>query len=79
MYYRDYGDCDLPGKSMAELPQEARMRLAEMDYSKPERACPSGLTISELMREALRVLTQGQWFEAQVWPAAGKVCVPNRI
>jgi len=55
------------------------MRLAEMDYSKPERACPSGLTISELMREALRVLTQGQWFEAQVWPAAGKVCVPNRI
>ncbi len=56
----------------AELPQEARMRLAEMDYSKPERACLRGLTISELMREAPRVLTQGQWFEAQAWPAVGK-------
>ena len=42
-------------------------RLAETDYSKAEGDCPRGPAISELMREASRVLTQVQWFEAHVW------------
>jgi uncharacterized protein len=56
MYYRDYGDRDLARAVYAGLPGEARAELADVDYSKAERACPQGLAISELMREASRVL-----------------------
>ena len=56
MYYRDYGDRDLAREVYAGLPEEARMRLTEVDYAQAERACPQGLAIAELMREASRVL-----------------------
>ena len=56
MYYRDYGDRDLAREVYAGLPEETRAQLTEVDYSKAERACPQGLAIAELMREASRVL-----------------------
>jgi uncharacterized protein len=56
MYYHDYGDRDLAREVFAGLPDEARMRLAEVDYSRAERACPQGLAIADLMREASRLL-----------------------
>ena len=56
MYYRDYGDHVLAREVYASLPEEARARLREVDYAKAEKACPQGLTIGELMREAARVL-----------------------
>jgi len=56
MYYRDYGDHDLAREVYAGLSQETRAQLTEVDYSKAERACPQGLAIGELIREASRVL-----------------------
>ena len=56
MYYRHYGDRDLARAVYAGLPGEARMRLTDVDYAQAERACPQGLAIAELMRQASRVL-----------------------
>jgi len=56
MYYRDYGDRDLARNVFAGLSAEARAKLTEVDYAKAERACPQGLAIAKLMREAARVL-----------------------
>jgi len=56
MYYRDYGDRDLARAVYAGLPREVRARLTDVDYSRAERACPQGLAIAELMRQASGVL-----------------------
>jgi len=56
MYYRDYGDRDLAREVYAGLPIGARMQLTDVDYAQAERACPQGLAIAELMRQASRVL-----------------------
>lgn len=56
MYYRDYGERDLAREVFAGLSEEARARLERIDYSRAERACPQGLAIAELMREASRLL-----------------------
>ncbi len=56
MYYRDYGDPQLARDAFAGLPEEARARLTQIDYSKAEKACPQGLAISELMREAAQLM-----------------------
>jgi len=56
MYYRDYGDRELAREVYADLPDETRARLTEVDYAKAERNCPQGLAIAKLMREAAEVL-----------------------
>ena len=56
MYYRDYGDRDLARSVYAGLPEAARSQLTEVDYSKAEQACPQGLAIATLMREASELL-----------------------
>ena len=56
MYYRDYGDHRLAREVYAALAKETNARLTEVDYSKAEKACPQGLAIGELMREAAQVL-----------------------
>ncbi len=56
MYYRDYNDHALAREVYAALPEEVRLQLAEVDYSKAEELCPQGLPITELMRQASRVL-----------------------
>ena len=56
MYYRDYGDRDLARGVFAGLSAEARSELTEVDYARAEKACPQGLAIAQLMREASRVL-----------------------
>lgn len=56
MYYRDYGDRDLAREVYAELSEDVRIRLNEMDYTDAESLCPQGLAIGRLMREAARVL-----------------------
>ncbi|HIJ69625.1 MAG TPA: hypothetical protein HPP57_09010 [Deltaproteobacteria bacterium] len=53
----DYGDRDPAREVYAGLHQEAKGNLAEMDYSEAKRDCPHGLAISELMRDASRMLT----------------------
>jgi uncharacterized protein len=56
MYYRDYGDHALARDVYAGLCEEARLNLTQVDYTGAERACPQGLPIAELMREAARLL-----------------------
>jgi hypothetical protein len=56
MYYRDYGDHSLAREVYAVLAKETTPQLTDVDYSKAEKACPQGLAIGELMREASRVL-----------------------
>jgi predicted aldo/keto reductase-like oxidoreductase len=56
MYYRDYGEPDLGRRIFAELPAAVRQRLTEVDYSQAELACPQGLAITALMRQAQETL-----------------------
>jgi hypothetical protein len=56
MYYREYGDPELAKLTFAGLHPEVRQRLAEVDYSRAEQACPQGLAIGELMRQAREIL-----------------------
>ena len=56
MYYRDYGDRELAREVFAALPEETRARLLTVDYSHAEKACPQGLAIAELMRDATSLL-----------------------
>ena len=56
MYYRDYGDPDLARDVFAGLTAETRLRMTQADFAKAEKACPQGLAIARLMREASRVL-----------------------
>jgi len=56
MYHRYYGEPELARLTFAGLPEEIRQRLAEVDYSQAEQACPQGLAIAALMRQAAEVL-----------------------
>jgi hypothetical protein len=56
MYHQDYGEPELARLTFAGLPEEIRRRLTEVDYSQAEQACPRGLAITELMRQALELL-----------------------
>jgi predicted aldo/keto reductase-like oxidoreductase len=56
MYHLDYGEPELARQTFAVLPEHVRERLVEVDYSQAERACPQGLAIAELMRQAKELL-----------------------
>ncbi|MBU0516241.1 MAG: aldo/keto reductase [Proteobacteria bacterium] len=56
MYARQYGDRDLARETYAEIPTAVRVRLAGLDYGPAEKACPQGVPIGRLMREAVREL-----------------------
>ena len=52
MYHRSYGDQELARKVFGQLPETTRRGLAGFDYAAAEKACPHGLPIGQLMREA---------------------------
>jgi uncharacterized protein len=56
MYHRNYGEPELAKQTFAVLPEKVRERLVEVDYSRAERACPQGLAIADLMRQAKELL-----------------------
>jgi predicted aldo/keto reductase-like oxidoreductase len=56
MYHRYYGEPELARLTFAELPGEIRQQLTEVDYSRAEQACPQGLAIAQLMRQARELL-----------------------
>ncbi len=56
MYHQYYGEPELARLTFAELPQEVRQRLTQVDYSKAEQACPQGLAIAAFMRQAMETL-----------------------
>jgi predicted aldo/keto reductase-like oxidoreductase len=57
MYYREYGDRDMARELFGEIPAEVRGRLATADFRPAEVACPQGMPIGRLMREAVDLLT----------------------
>ena len=52
MYHRSYSDPELARTVFSQMPETARRGLAGFDYAAAERACPHGLPIAQLMREA---------------------------
>ena len=56
MYHQYYGEPELARLTFAGLPEEVRQRLTEVDYSQAEQACPHGLDIAGLMRQAAETL-----------------------
>lgn len=56
MYERSYGNRNLARQTFARLPANARARLASLDYSGAEAACPHGMPIAKLMKEASELL-----------------------
>lgn len=56
MYHHYYGEPELARQTFAGLPEEVRRRLTEVDYSQAEQACPHGLAIAALMRQAQEML-----------------------
>jgi predicted aldo/keto reductase-like oxidoreductase len=56
MYHRDYGEPELGRQTFAGLPEAVRLLLTEVDYSQAEKACPQGLAIAALMRQAQETL-----------------------
>jgi hypothetical protein len=56
MYHRDYGEPELARETFAALPEKVRRDLTRVDYSRAERACPQGLAIAALMRQAEEIL-----------------------
>jgi predicted aldo/keto reductase-like oxidoreductase len=56
MYHDYYGERDLARQTFAGLAPEIRQRLAEVDFFQAEQACPQGLAIAALMRQAKEML-----------------------
>jgi predicted aldo/keto reductase-like oxidoreductase len=56
MYHRYYGEPELARLTFSGLSEEIKSRLNEVDYSQAELACPNGLAITELMRQAVELL-----------------------
>ncbi len=56
MYHRYYGEPELARMTFAGLDEEVKQRLTEVDYSRAEQACPHGLAIAALMRQAKEML-----------------------
>ena len=56
MYQRYYGEPELARLTFAGLGEEVKQRLTEVDYSRAEQACPRGLAIADLMRQAKEML-----------------------
>jgi hypothetical protein len=52
MYHRSYGNPELARTVFRQLPETVRRGLAGFDYTAAEQACPHGLPIGQLMREA---------------------------
>jgi uncharacterized protein len=56
MYHLDYGEAELARNTFAGLSAQVREGLLEVDYSRAEKACPQGLAIADLMRQARELL-----------------------
>jgi uncharacterized protein len=56
MYYREYGEPEIARATFAGLPETMRRQLTRVDYTRAEQACPQGLAIAALMRQAEELL-----------------------
>ena len=55
MYHKDYGNPEQARAAFAALPPETAEHLRTLDFSEAESACPQGLAVSALMREAAKL------------------------
>jgi predicted aldo/keto reductase-like oxidoreductase len=56
MYHNSYHETDRARVLYRELPAAFRNRLASMDFTPAESACPHNLKIGEVMRKASTIL-----------------------
>jgi len=56
MYYRDYGEPGLARELYASLSPGLRDRLGSIDFSPAEAACPRGVAISAIIKDATTLL-----------------------
>jgi predicted aldo/keto reductase-like oxidoreductase len=56
MYHQYYGEPEMAKLTFAGLPEEVGRQLTKVDYSQAEQACPHGLAIGTLMRQAKEIL-----------------------
>ena len=56
MYVHSYQDLMLARSTFETLPAQTRALLAQLDFSKAERACPRNLPIGQMMQEATNLL-----------------------
>jgi predicted aldo/keto reductase-like oxidoreductase len=57
MYNRCYGESERAASLFREIPPLVREQMVKIDYSAAEMACPQGMPIGRLMREAVTELT----------------------
>jgi len=57
MYCRDYGDRDYAVSQFNSIPENIRLKMADIDYSPAEKRCPRQMAIGRLMREAVAELS----------------------
>ena len=56
MYYNSYGNRDEARALFRQLPVNTRNKLATVDFSRAENACPNSIPIGNAMKEAVRLL-----------------------
>ncbi|MBX7246766.1 MAG: aldo/keto reductase [Candidatus Sumerlaeaceae bacterium] len=56
MYHTSYGDTHHARQCFAEMPEMARESLRRLDWERIARACPRGLPMGDVVREALKAL-----------------------
>ena len=56
MYHNSYESIPHVRQILSELPKNLREQLARLDFSPAEQACPRGLKIASLMKEASDLL-----------------------
>jgi predicted aldo/keto reductase-like oxidoreductase len=57
MYYRSYGECGYAAVQFKTIPENIRLKMADLDYSSAEQKCPQKMAIGKLMREAVKELS----------------------
>ncbi len=55
MYYRSYGEHDYAAVRFRTIPENIRLKMADLDYSSAEQKCPQKMAIGKLMREAVDI------------------------
>jgi predicted aldo/keto reductase-like oxidoreductase len=55
MYYRSYGEYDYAAVRFRTIPENIRLKMADLDYSAAEQKCPQKMAIGKLMREAVDI------------------------
>ena len=54
MYARSYGDRRRAAHHFRQIPDRTRRIMAELDYTRAERACPQQMAIGRLIRKGLK-------------------------